>query len=69
MKSKKYKITFEIEGSIIGDDCNLNSDNIKMVILDELDCRNQTYGYGGNIDTKVSKLKVSEVKENGKQKN
>jgi len=60
---KKFKVTFTVEGSFIGDDQKLNKSNVKNALRFTFD---EMYGksYMGNrdIDTAISKLEVKEIK-------
>jgi hypothetical protein len=62
-RKKKYKVGFEIEGSMLGDDTPLTKEWLKKVILYNLD-EKLTSSYYGNreIDTKIKGLKIKKIK-------
>jgi len=57
---KKYRVEFVLEGTRLADNIPLNKKYIKETILNVL---NEKQYYGNrDIDTKVTELKVNEIK-------
>jgi Fe-S cluster assembly iron-binding protein IscA len=59
--SKRYKVSFEIEGENLADDVTLTRDNLKMMV-EELDRKSMSYMGNRSIDTEIINLKIEKVK-------
>ena len=60
--ARKYKVSFEIEGEMICDDTELSTRNLKEQLKGTFDVRyGQDYETNRDIDTKIKKLKITEV--------
>jgi len=59
--SRKYKVSFEIEGDAISDDVPLTKDTIEELIINELDLEESNYYH--RVYSSVSNLVIEQVKK------
>ena len=62
-KTKKFKVSFEIEGEILADDTELNEENIELFLENELSIEGSDYYGNRDIDCVITNLEIKEVKE------
>ncbi len=59
VSKRKYKVSFEIEGTYITDDTSLTKENIRRELRYTMAISSVDRGYGSpSSDTKISKIKI-----------
>lgn len=60
--SRKYRISFVVEGDMVAEDVTLNKESIKLGVLNTFDTEHgQSYWGNRDIDSEVTDLKIERV--------